>query len=330
MKTNNDNGAAVSSEELRQAWQELKTRTPHLYARDAARQLGVPEARLIALGNGDTSFRLHIPDYAAFFNGLAQFGETLVLARNDGAVLEKDSVLHFEEKDHYFIATGDGVRLAFGKASLAHVFVVHAEKWVRRGIQFFDASGNAVFKLYFRDDAKIPAFDEWIKPWLSADQSPALATIPVPAPALPPTHCGAHAHEGTSGHCGAHKSVATLINLPPESYKTLLEAAAKSGEPITLSLANANSFFSVTATIQKTAPSGPWFNILDDTLHMHLSVDAVKSASAFLGAASSGDITDAASRELKVAFKNSTGASILWIRIAAEGPSAIETLKSKI
>ncbi|MDR2845539.1 MAG: hypothetical protein LBV28_05575 [Puniceicoccales bacterium] len=315
-------------EELRQAWQELKAQTPHLYPRDAASKLGVAEAQLIALGNGTTSFRLEIPKLAEFLNGLSLFGEALFLVRNDAAVLEKDSVLQFEEKDHYFSATGDGVRLVFGKSSLAHAFVVHAEKWVPRGVQFFDATGTAVFKAYVRDESKIAAFDAWVKPWISPDQSPLLAV----KPASDGTDLHAHAHHhhahGTGGksgsHCGAHCSGQPPVALPADSFKTLLTAVTKSDEPLTVSLANAHSFFSVTTTIKKVAPSGPWFNILDDALHMHLKEAAVKTAAAHIGAV--GD----APKELKVAFKNETGASVLWIRVPAEGAAATEALNTKL
>jgi putative hemin transport protein len=311
----------ATPEELRQAWQELKTKEPRLYTRDAAKKLGVSEAHLIALGVGDTSFRLKTDDLFAFFEGFAAFGESLFLVRNEAAVLEKDAVLKFEDKGAFLSANGTGTHLAFAKASIAHGFVVHAGQYVKRGAQFFDAAGNAVVKAYIRDESKIPEFDGWAKQWFAADQSPAFAAQPAADAAAghhPHGHghsCGcsggdgAHAH----GHCGSAKSAP--VALPPHSFKTLLEAAVKSGESVTVTVANGHALLSVTAPVFKLSVMGPWFNILDKELHMHLGENAVKSAAA---------VTDPAAKTLTATFKDEAGKPVVWMRVASDGAAAAE------
>jgi putative hemin transport protein len=301
-------------EELRQALQELKTQYPRLYPRDLAAKLGVSEAQLIALGAGKTAFKLTVPDVLPLLNGLGQFGEPLFIVRNDDAVLEREVALKFEDKEHSFSganASGD-VRLMFSKTGIASIFAVHAEKFVKRGLQFFDASGTAILKTYVRDESKCDDFDAWVRPWISTDQSDALK---VAAPEAP---CGAqHAHDPATCGCG-HGSTASAVELPPESFKTLLKAAAKSGEPVALALANRFAFFRVGApSVKKVAPMEPWFNILDDTLHSHLREEAVSGAKAW---------GNKEKNELRLASLSAQGKVLFWLRVALDGAAAKETL----
>ncbi|MDR1498289.1 MAG: hypothetical protein LBS59_07790 [Puniceicoccales bacterium] len=312
----------ATPEELRQAWQELKTKEPRLYTRDAAKKLGVSEAHLIALGNGDTSFRLKTDDLFAFFDGFSAFGESLYLVRNEAAVLEKDATLKFEDKGAFLSANGEGTRLAFIKAGIAHGFVVHAAQYVKRGAQFFDAAGNAVIKAYIRDESKIPEFDEWVKQWHSADQTPVFAAQPVADDAAGHHHEG-HSHGcscGGSGHSHGHGGAPKEppVELPANSFKTLLEAAVKSGESVTVSVANGNALLSVTAPVFKLSVFGPWFNILDKELHMHLGENAIKHAFR---------VTDLGTKTLTVTFKDEADKPVVWMRVASDGAAAAELEK---
>jgi putative hemin transport protein len=336
-----------SPEALRQAWKELLAADPHLYARNAAQKLGVSEARLIALGGSEgKSHRLYIPDYAAFLRTLPEFNPVLALVRNDNAVLERDCSPVFTPSAHHgFVSTGDGVLLAFNPNAVANAFVVRAEKFLKRGLQFFDSAGVAILKLYLRDEAKLAAFDAWLQPWLAADQSD---DLPAPVPSAEAAKaseggCGHHHHhgEGETAHAAAHAAhggahtcqcggsavryaTEAPIALPAKSYETLLTAAIKSGEAVTVGVANGNAFLSVTAPVKKTVPSGPWFNILDAELHLHLASEAAKSASAFIGADANGAGT------LKVSFQDEAGRPFIWFRVAGDSYAAAQTLAETI
>jgi putative hemin transport protein len=351
MSTNtNTNLNGETPEALRAAWAALQAQDPRLYTRDAARKLGVSEAYLIALGCGDgTSRRLHVPDYAALLRPLADFGTMLALVRNEDAVLERDCVPAFTQTAHGLTTNADGVLLAVNANAIAHAFVVHSSKFLKRGIQFFDSTGTAIFKLYLRAESKLAAFDEWISPWIAADQSSAFTAVPTPARSEADEkkccrvghrgehggHVAGHAHASADGHCchahshshaHAHGAVRYAteapIELPAESYKELLSAVIKSGEALTVGVANAHAFFSVTAPVKKVAPMGPWFNILDAELHLHLSIPAVQGALGFIGADATGTGT------LKVLFKRETGENIAWFRVAGDGYAAAQVLAS--
>lgn len=301
-------------EELRQALQELKTQFPRLYPRDLAGKLGASEAQLIALGAGKTAFRLTVPDVLPLLNGLAQFGEPLFIVRNDDAVLEREVALKFEDKEHHISgADASGtVRLMFAKTGIASIFAVHAEKFVKRGLQFFDASGTAILKTYVRDESKCADFDAWVSPWVSTDQSDALG---VASPSAP---CSArHAHDPSKCGCG-HGSAASTVELPAGSFKNLLKAAAKSGEPVALALSNDFAFFRVAAPfVKKVAPMEQWFNILDEALHSHLREEAVAGAKACISKEKN---------ELKLLSLSAQGKSLFWLQVALDGAAAKEVL----
>ena len=211
------------------------------------------------------------------------------------------------------IALGAG-EIAFAKTGIAFAFAVRAEKFVRRGLQFFDASGTAVLKAYLRDESKIEAFDAWIQSWLSTDQSDTLEVTPT-APQENP-----HAHSHTNCSCAHSSEKSQAIEAPAESFKLLLKAAVKSGEPVALSLANDTTLFRVRVpAIKKLTPMAPWFNILDDALHSHLREEAVVQAKLY---------TCKEKNELKLASLSQAGRTLFTLSVPLNGAAAREILPS--
>jgi putative hemin transport protein len=315
--------APVSSEELRKAWAALKASQPRLYPREGAALLGVSEEQIIATGAGENAF--HAPSkggagVVALLNELRQFGPVLFIIRNDDAVLEKAASLQFSLSETHgrtvALAEVEGVRLWFSPDAVASVWVVHAEKFVRRGVQFYDKDGVAVLKAYISDESQIAAFDAWAAKWLEAPADGTAAGASVQGEA-----CAASGPAKGAGcpHAGcAHGSVAPVA-LPADSFKTLLKAVAKSGESVTLALTNGNAFFSVTASgITKVVPFGPWYNVLDDSLHTHLRESAVVSAEGRV---------DEAAGVLRLSANNASGKPVFWLRVAASGAAAGEVLQ---
>ncbi|MDR2513379.1 MAG: hypothetical protein LBD01_06270 [Puniceicoccales bacterium] len=301
-------------QQLREALQELKKQFPRLYPRDLAAKLGSTEAQLTALGAGETTFKLTVPDVVPLLNGLGKLGKPLFIVRNDDAVLEREATLHFEDKGHYTDASDASgeVRLAMAKTAIASAFAVRAEKFVKRGLQFFDAAGTAVLKAYLRDETKIEAFDAWVQPWLSADQSDALEVMPGTVGKNP------HTHDHANCHCAHGVEKPQAIEAPSESFKLLLNAAAKSGEPVALSLSNDTVFFRVgVPSIKKLAPMAPWFNILDDALHSHLREEAVTQAKFY---------TNKEKNKLKLASLSQEGKTLFILSVNLDGAAARELL----
>src|SRR5688572_23252239 len=90
---------------LRAALAELKNRAPGIRARDAAKELGVSEAELVACRTGEGVIRL-AADFAEILRSLPACGEVMALTRNEHCVHEKHGVF-----DHVSIGPGHGLVL---------------------------------------------------------------------------------------------------------------------------------------------------------------------------------------------------------------------------
>ncbi len=74
--------------DLKEKWEALKAENPHLRIRNAAAQLEVSEAELLAtsLGEGVTILN---PDFPAILTEAEQLGKVMALTRNDECVHER-------------------------------------------------------------------------------------------------------------------------------------------------------------------------------------------------------------------------------------------------
>src|ERR1044071_8850007 len=76
---------------LKSQWETLKAENPHLRIRNAAEQLGVSEAELVATQVGETVTRLR-PEFAAILTEVEKLGKVMALTRNDECVHERKGV----------------------------------------------------------------------------------------------------------------------------------------------------------------------------------------------------------------------------------------------
>ena len=70
---------------LKSQWAALKAENPHMRIRNAAEQLGVSEAELVATSVGETVTRLR-PEFAAILTDVKSLGRVMGLTRNDECV----------------------------------------------------------------------------------------------------------------------------------------------------------------------------------------------------------------------------------------------------
>lgn len=146
--------------ELKQQWQALREAQSGLRIRDAAAQLEVSEAALLETRIGDGVARLAVRA-DRLCAALPHLGTVMSLVRNEAAVhemdiafgagIEQEGWLHFE---------GEGFALALLPPSVVRAFHVEdtSPKGPLHSIQFFDAAGTALRKLYARDRADHAAF----------------------------------------------------------------------------------------------------------------------------------------------------------------------------
>ena len=180
-------------DQLRNAWAALRETNPGIRTRNAAAELGVSEAELVATGSGSSgtaatdasgsgggaasSTRRIEADVERLLPGLVALGPLMALTRNDLFVHEKTGVYgDVYVNPHVSSVVGDAIDLRIFPARWKHGFAVETEgrRARRRSLQFFDAQGVAVHKIFLTEDSDVEAYEALVKELLHPDQSPAL------------------------------------------------------------------------------------------------------------------------------------------------------------
>ena len=161
-------------------WAALRERHPDLRIRDAAGKLGVSEAELLATRVGDGVHRIHA-DVARLLPRLEAVGRCMALTRNDLFVHEKVGVYRNVYVDpHVASVVDDDIDLRIFPARWRHGFAVEDDVpgRRRRSLQFFDAHGEAVHKVYLKEDADVGVYEAIVAELLHEDQSTAQEVAP--------------------------------------------------------------------------------------------------------------------------------------------------------
>jgi putative hemin transport protein len=286
--------------------------------RDIAATLGVGEGALIAAhavqpflpGPGLTAWRL-APEWPALMAALPRLGRVMALTRNACCVHEKTG--------RYEQVSGDGpVGLVLGPdidlrvfyRAWAVGFAVHerfegSDKAPQQSLQFFDAAGTAVHKVFAKPgtdgaewDALVARFvaDAALPPWQPAAPAAREAERPDAAidvtafradwSALRDTHefFGLLRRHGL-GRVQALRLAEPRFVQPVEAaagaggaVRELLEGAAATGTPIMVFVGNPGMIQIHTGPVKRVQVLGPWLNVLDPGFNLHLREDQVASA----------------------------------------------------
>jgi putative hemin transport protein len=292
----------LAGEELRLALIHLKERIPALRARDAAKELGVTEAELLACRTGDTVIRLE-PEFAEILRAMPSVGEVMVLTRNEHCVHEKHGRF-----DHVSIGPGHGlvlnhdVDLRLFMSHWRHGFVVTeaVAAGVRTSLQVFDIDGVAVHKIYLTAESDRAAFDAIVARFRSAQQSPEIVIAPLPERRLDRPdeeidvvnfhkHWRAlqdtHDFFGLLMEFGVSRSQAMRLaerefayRVAPGTLQRALAAAVETRTPIMCFVGNPGCIQIHTGPVETLKTMGPWFNVLDRRFNLHLREDAIDQA----------------------------------------------------
>ncbi len=290
---------AGSCKDLRIAWQALADNRPGIRYREAADELGVSEVELVACGCGEDTIRLR-DDWAGILERMPKIGRVMCLTRNDSVVHERYGC--FED-----VSINGGMGLVLGPDIDLRLFL---RQWrygfattqslpsgQRNSLQFFDASGRAVFKIYAVKESHMEAWQNLVFDFASGDpQSPLqLETVHNKAVTAGDAEIDQVAfrsewaamtdtHQFT-GLLSRHKlgrlQALRLIGedyarpLPAQSVSRLLEGAASSGQPIMVFVGNRGTIQIHSGMVENLRRMGPWFNVLDPDFNLHLREDHV-------------------------------------------------------
>ncbi|HXG28293.1 MAG TPA: ChuX/HutX family heme-like substrate-binding protein [Nevskiales bacterium] len=294
--------ATQAAQTLRQSWQALLREEPKLRIREAAARLGVSEAELVATDCGHGVVRLQ-PDWGEILKAMPSLGRIMALTRNESVVHERYG--RFEQVEvngPMGLVLGPDIDLRLFLNQWRHGFAARQtlHSGTRNSLQFFDAQGNAILKIYLTEDSDAGAYQALVARWRSEDQAPTLVAEPAPAPAaerpdsevdsaglraaweaLRDTHdFFALLKKFKVTRTQALRLVGDDLAWPVETgaVRQVLETAAARALPIMVFVGNRGGIQIHTGPVQNIKPMGPWLNVLDDDFNLHLREDHVAAA----------------------------------------------------
>jgi putative hemin transport protein len=287
---------------LRSRVAALRAERPGIRARDAAAALGTTEAELVAAGCGDTAVRLAGP-WQPLIRALPMLGPVMALTRNEYAVHEKTGrydKISFSGNSGLVLDPDIDLRLFLDHWHHGFAVTEETRSGRRRSLQFFDADGTAVHKVYLTAHSDGAAYDALIERHRSADQTADLAVHPVAVPveqrrpdrgvagalrqrwdALQDTHdfypmlrtLKLHriaAFELVEGDYSERAAIG--------SFRCALELAAAEDVPVMVFVGSPGVIQIHTGPVKALKEVGPWFNVLDAGFNLHLRQDGITGA----------------------------------------------------
>lgn len=316
-------GQAHAAQPLLDQWNALRAQQPKLQTRDAARQLNVSEAELLATGIGSTVVRLRDTEHAPreIMRRALDLGKVMALSRNENGVIETTGVARrIKREDETALDSADDterqarmlniaggylggpIDLRFQFVQWKYAFAVTQpgrDGAVNRSLQFFDASGNAVHKMYVRSEAGVPVFDKIVADFKHPRQDAKLGvTAATPkTPEKPDSQIDvAEFHNAWQDMTDVHQfnrivsefkltreqamrlaPAGMTTRVTPLAVRNLLEGASKNGVAIMAFLGNGAVTQIYSGKIDKVAAAEGWFNVLDPDFNLHLRDSAFRS-----------------------------------------------------
>jgi len=306
----------TTQQTLKDQWEALLQTKPKLRIRDAATQLGVSEAELLATDCGGLVTRME-GDWTQLIKDLPTLGRVMCLTRNEHAVHER-----FGEflKIDFFHGMGQVVgpdidlRLFLSGWKLGFAVTDVTDDGERQSLQFFDGSGEAVHKVYLQKESNYGGYGVLLNKFRSPDQSTeqAVEAAPVAKPELPDAEIDVagfqqawrdmkdtHAFFVIMGKFRVAREQA--LRLAPEGFarkvsvasaKKMLETASANGTGIMVFIGNRGCLQIHTGPVKNIKMFGAeWLNVLDDEFNMHLRETALASAWVVVKPTVDGDVT---------------------------------------
>jgi putative hemin transport protein len=287
-----------STVDLANRWSRLRGEKPALRIRDAAATLGVSEAELVALGIGQkgigqTATAL-AADWRALLADMPSVGRVMCLTRNEHCVHERHG--RFEDvqvNGPHGLVLGPDIDLRLFLGSWRHGFAVREplKQGERASLQFFDASGEAVHKIYATDETDRRAFDALIARY-RAEPPAALEIAPRAPDAIDRPDAeieveglrvawramqDTHEFFGMLGKFKVGRVQALRLageefarELPPRALRPALGAAAAAGTPIMIFVGSKGCIQIHSGPIKRLVETRGWLNVLDPAFNLHL------------------------------------------------------------
>jgi putative hemin transport protein len=269
-----------------------------LRARDLATRLGITEADLVAarVGHGTTRIEAH-PD--RLMPAICGLGEVMALTRNDSAVHERTGTYEdWHPGEHAAMILGPEIDLRIFPSHWVHAFAVRNDtgKGPSRSLQVFDATGQAVHKVYPREATCLDAWDAAVARLATGETSDTLALDPprLPEPARARPDKAEELREAWAGMTDTHQFLRLVsklkmnrlgayriagdpfaVSLAPAALNDALIACAAQALNVMLFVGNRGCIQIHCGTLDTLKEMGPWQNVLDPRFNLHLRLDHV-------------------------------------------------------
>ena len=284
---------STQNADLAARWSRLRGEQPAMRIRDAATTLGVSEAELVALGVGQTATPL-TADWRGILNDMPSVGRVMCLTRNEHCVHERHG--RFEDVQvtgPHGLVLGTDIDLRLFLGSWKHGFAIREplKQGERLSLQFFDAAGDAVHKIYATDETDRPAFDALIARFTAAEPRPLKIAPHAPdstdrpdaeidLDGLRKAWAGMKDTHEFFGMLGKFKvgrvQALRLIGeefsreLPARALREAMEAARQSELPIMIFVGSRGCIQIHTGPVKRLVDTHGWFNVLDPDFNLHL------------------------------------------------------------
>jgi len=286
--------------------------------RDIAETLNISEGELIAAHVGispaeracilhATSLRAEWPD---IIESLEALGEVMALTRNISCVHEKTGVYQkASHSKHMGLVLGGDIDLRIFYQHWAHGYAVReitgdteqaGQTTQQLSLQFFDASGLAIHKVFMKPQSDINAYEALVARFASTEQNTGIQTSAASEKLLELADAtidvagfrqawsslrDTHDFFGLLRKFAVTRTQALRLAEPQfvqkvevSSCQELLQAAATEGVPIMVFTGNVGMIQIHSGPIHKVAVMGPWVNVLDPRFNLHLREDHIASA----------------------------------------------------
>lgn len=285
--------------DLKEKWEALKADNPHLRIRNAAAELGVSEAELLAtnVGEGVTVLK---PEFKDILTETEQLGKVMALTRNDECVHErKGTYLNGDfSSPHAQLFVGEDIDLRIFLNHWKFAFaVVEGDK---KSLQFFGKDGLALHKIYLTKDSNEAAFDAIVEKFTADEQHSIIECEAVASKAeeKPDSEIDVEGFQKAwrelkdthdffmmTRKFGVSRTQA--LRLAPEGFTkkidsakvvNVLEDASEKQLPIMIFVGNRGIIQIHTGNVKKTLWHQQWFNVMDPDFNLHLDVTKIAEA----------------------------------------------------
>ncbi len=293
---------AIETNDLKKAWAHLRETNPHLRIREAAERLGVSETELLVTQTGETVVRLE-PKCPEILQELHSLGRIMALTRNDEIVHErKGEYVNVEVINGHGkmgLAVNEDIDLRIFFANWHHAFAVTSEspRGKLHSFQFFDVDGTAIHKVFTTDQSDLSAYERIVEKYKSADQTQTIAVKPKAEKVAekPDAQIDVSAFQtawaelkdthdffpmlrkfGVAREQAMRLANAEMVQaVDKQSFRFVLEEAAKRQIPIMVFVGNAGIIQIHTGEVHRISDARGWFNVLDENFNLHINQDKI-------------------------------------------------------